>query len=77
MLLLAIKDAKSLQSCPTLCNPVDFDTTGSSAHGTLQARILEWVAMLSSRGSPHTELQEVVHQIRHLRDQKEVPRTSE
>ena len=36
--------AKSLQSCPTLCNPMDGSPPGSSVHGILQARILEWVA---------------------------------
>ena len=41
--------AKSLQSCPTLCNPLDCSPSGSSVHGILQARILEWVAMPSSR----------------------------
>ena len=41
----------SLQSCLTLCDPVDRSPAGSSVHGTLQARILEWVAMPSSRGS--------------------------
>ena len=41
----------SLQSCPTLCNPVDCSPPGSSVHGILQARRLEWVAMPSSRGS--------------------------
>ena len=39
------------QSCLTLCNPVDCSPPGSSVHGILQARILEWVAMPSSRGS--------------------------
>ena len=39
------------QSCPTLCNPMDCSPTGSSVHGILQARILEWVAMPSPRGS--------------------------
>ena len=39
------------QSCPTLCNPMDFSPPGSSVHGILQARILEWVAISSSRGS--------------------------
>ena len=39
------------QSCPTLCNPVDCSPPGSSVHDILQARILEWVAMSSSRGS--------------------------
>ena len=36
--------AKSLQSCPTLCNPIDCSPPGSSVHGILQTRILEWVA---------------------------------
>ena len=40
---------KSLQSCLTLCDPMDCSLPGSSVHGTLQARILEWVAMPSSR----------------------------
>ena len=43
--------AKSLQSCLTLCNPMDHNPPGSSVHGILQARILEWVAMPSFRGS--------------------------
>ena len=37
--------------CPTLCNPMDWSPPGSSVHGILQAGILEWVAMPSSRGS--------------------------
>ena len=37
--------AKSLQSCPTLCDPMDHSPPGSSIHGILQARILEWVAI--------------------------------
>ena len=44
--------AKSLQSCPTLCDPVDHSPPGSSLHGILQARILEWVAMPSSSKGP-------------------------
>ena len=43
--------AKSLQSYPTLCNPTDCSPPGSSVHGILQARILEWVAISFSRGS--------------------------
>ena len=39
------------QSCPTLCNPMDCSPPGSSVHGALQGRTLEWVAMPSSRGS--------------------------
>ena len=43
--------AKTLQSCLTLCNPMDRSLPGSFASGILQARILEWVAMPSSEGS--------------------------
>ena len=39
------------QSCPTLCNPMDCSIAGSSFHGILQARVLEWVAISFSRGS--------------------------
>ena len=41
------------QSCPTLCNPMDCSQPGSSDHGILQARILEWVAMPSSGNIPN------------------------
>ena len=41
----------SLQSCLTLCSSMDHSPPGSSIHGIPQARILEWVAMPSSRGS--------------------------
>ena len=40
-----------IQSCPTLCDPMDCSLTGSSVCGDLQARILEWVAYPSSRES--------------------------
>ena len=43
--------AKSLQSCLTFCNPTDCSPPGSSVSGILQARILLWVAMSSSKGS--------------------------
>ena len=39
------------KSCPTLCNPVDYSPPGSSVYGVLQAKILEWVTILFSRGS--------------------------
>ena len=39
------------QLCPTLCDPMDCSPPGSSVHGVLQARILEWVAISFSRGS--------------------------
>ena len=41
----ACMHAKSLQSCPALCNPMDSSPPGSSVPGILQARILEWVAI--------------------------------
>ena len=40
---------KSLQSCPTLCNPMGCSPPDSSVHGILQARILEWLTMPFSR----------------------------
>ena len=45
--------AELLQLCPTLCDPMDCSPPGSSVRGIFQARILEWVAMPSSRGSSH------------------------
>ena len=42
--------AKSLQLRPTVCDPMDCSLPGFSVHGILQARMLEWVAMRSSRG---------------------------
>ena len=41
----------SVQSCPTLCDPMDCSLPGSSVHGISQVRILEWVTISSSRGS--------------------------
>ena len=43
------------QSCLTVCDPMDFSPPGASVHGFLQARILEWVAISSSRGSSQTQ----------------------
>ena len=42
--------AKSFQLCPTFCDPTDYSLPGSSVHEILQARILEWVTISSSRG---------------------------
>ena len=39
------------QSCPTLCDHMDYSPPGSSVHGILRARILQWVAIPFSRGS--------------------------
>ena len=43
--------AKSLQSCPTLCDPIDGSPSGSTVPGILQARTLEWVAISFSSAS--------------------------
>ena len=58
--MLACMLAKSLQSCLTLCEPMDCSLPGSSVHGILQVRILEWVAMPSSRGSSQPRDQSLV-----------------
>ena len=50
----ACMHARSFQLCPTLCDPKDCCQPGSSVHGILQARILEWVAMPSSSAPSHT-----------------------
>ena len=51
------------QSCPTLCDPMDCGPPGSSVRGILQARILEWVAMPSSRELSQTRDQTQVSHI--------------
>ena len=43
MSICARTRVKSLQSCPTICDPMDCSLPGSSVHGILQARILEWL----------------------------------
>ena len=47
--------AKSLQSCPTLCDPIDSSPPESSVPGTLLARILEWVAISFSNACMHAK----------------------
>ena len=54
---------KSLQSCPTLCDHRDYSLQGSSVRGILQARILQWVALPSSRGSSQPRDQTCVSSI--------------
>ena len=44
-------ESEVIQSCPTLCDHLDCSLPGSSVHGILQARILEWVVVSFSRGS--------------------------
>ena len=50
-LMDAAAAAKSLQLCPTLCDPIDDSPPGSSVPGILQARTLEWVAISYSKAS--------------------------
>ena len=45
------KESEVSHPCPTLHNPMDCSLQGSSIHGILQARVLEWVAISFSRGS--------------------------
>ena len=51
----ACMHTKSIQSCPTLCNPMDSSPPGSSVSGILQARTLEWVAKSFSNACMHTK----------------------
>ena len=51
--------AESLQSCPTLCDPIDRSPPGSPVPGTLQARTLEWVAIAFSHIMPSEMLSEI------------------
>ena len=44
-------ESEVAQSCPTLRDPVDCNLSGSAVHGIFQARVLEWIAIYSSRGS--------------------------
>ena len=49
-------ESEDAQSCPTLCDPVDCSLPGSSIHGILQARILEWVAISFSKSESEDAL---------------------
>ena len=55
-LYAAAAAAKSFQSCPTLCDPIDGSPPSSSAPGILQARTLEWVAISFSNACMHAKL---------------------
>ena len=48
---LELSFSEVAQSCATLCNPMDYSPPGSSVHGILQARVLEWVAISFSTAS--------------------------
>ena len=55
--------AKSLQSCLTLCNPMDCSLPGFSVYGILQARIPNWVTMPSFRGSSQHKDRTIVSRV--------------
>ena len=46
-----VKWSEVAQSCPTLCDPIDYSLPGSSVHGIFQAIVLEWIVISFSRGS--------------------------
>ena len=56
----AVVAAKLLQSCPTLCDPIDGSPPGSSAHGSFQARVLEWVAIAFSERNTTQQQKEMI-----------------
>ena len=64
---LKCKHVQSLQSCPTLCDAMDGSPPGSSIHGILQARILEYVSSFSSRGSSQSRVQTHLSYLLHCR----------
>ena len=47
-------ESEVAQLCPTLCNPMDCSLPGSSVHGIVQARVLEWGAIAFSNANPST-----------------------
>ena len=51
--------AQSLQLCLTLCNPMDYSPAGSSVHGNLHGRMLQWVALPSCMDLPDTVIKHV------------------
>jgi len=66
VLLYAVAAAKSLQSCPTLCDPIDCSPPGPPVPGILQARTLEWVAISSSNACKWTVKVKLLSHVRLL-----------
>ena len=56
-------ESEVTQLCPTVCNPMDRSLPGSSIHGILQARILEWVVISFSRESPQPRECEFIYTV--------------
>ena len=57
--LVCKSESEAVQSCRTLCNPMDYSLPGFSVHGIFQARVLEWVAIAFSRGSSDPRIKPV------------------
>ena len=53
---LKVRVCVRAQSCQTLCDTMDYSPPGSSVHGVLQARMLEWIAVPSSRDLPNPDI---------------------
>ena len=64
-------DAKSLQSCPTLCDLMDYSPPGFSVHGIFQSRRLKWIVIPSSRGS--SQRKDLTHIISCIGSRRSVP----
>ena len=56
--------SKLLQSCPTLCDPMDYSPPGSSVHGIFQARVLEWGAIVFSKSCTQISFKKIVQEDR-------------
>ena len=61
--LFILSESEVAQSCPALCNPMDYSLSGSSVHGIFRAKVLEWVAISFSIGSswPRDRTQVYLH----------------
>ena len=57
------EEREATQSCPTLCNPMDYSLPGSTVQGIFRARILEWVAISFSRRSSRPRDRTVVSHV--------------
>ena len=72
------KDSEVAQSCPTLCDPMDWNLPGFSVHGIFQAIVLEWIAISFSRGSSQprdwTQVSRIVDRRFTFWTTREVPR---
>ena len=69
--------AKSLQSCPTLSDPMDCSPPGSSIHGIFQARVLEWGAIAFSEVTGLLSTKAGIQDLRLDRTVKLIPETSQ